>query len=62
MVVLFDSQLISLFANAYTSNGKNIQVHHKLAFEENTFLTLWKLYYTNNKARRYNFTYFLTLI
>lgn len=53
IAVFFDSQLNSLFANAYTSDGKNILIYHRIYFEANNFLNLWEFYYTKSeKARR----------
>lgn len=53
IAVFFDSELNSLFANAYTSDGKNILIYHRIYFEANNFLNLWEFYYTKSeKARR----------
>lgn len=52
IVVFFDSQLSSLFANAYTSDGKNIPIYHKLASDANNFLNMWEFYYTKSEQAR----------
>lgn len=53
IAIFFDSELNSLFADAYTSDGKNILIYHRIYFEANNFFNLWEFYYTKSeKARR----------